>query len=65
MPRVTLNYTKLSFGDDLSNDKIIRYNKDMPYYITSRLPMYGTKSFGNKKYNELFVSRQTTAYLIR
>ena len=65
VPRVSLNQTKLSIGNDFSNEKMIRYYKDLPLYLTSHFPMYGTKNFGNKTYNELFVSRETTAYLIR
>ena len=47
------------------NEELMSYSEDLPLYIKIRFPIFGTKTFGSRKDNELFVPRETIAYLIR
>ena len=65
LPRISFNNTKMTAVLQDGNEDALSYGEDLPLYIKIRFPMFGTKTFGSRKDNELFVPRETVAYLIR
>ena len=66
MPMIALHKTRLDLKN-VSIDNVFDayYTDDLPEYLTTTFPLYGTNRVGNITSSTLYLPYSTTAYLIR
>ena len=66
MPMVALYKSKLDLTNvGMDNVFDAYYTNDLPEYLRTKFPLYGTNSVGNNTSSTLYLPYSTTAYLIR
>ena len=66
MPIVSLVNTKLDLAQLSMNSKSeAHYSEELPGYLSTLFPMFGTTALGKSTNNNLYLPQATTAYLLR
>ena len=66
MSMISIENTKLDLGQiDLHTDNETQYSQDLPLYLRTLFPTFGTRKLGKDTDNKLYLPRGTNAYLFR